>query len=212
MVPLFAVLAACGGSDEAASVVSCAAPTPCVPASTAPVVTNPVSLEDVDYPPAWDSAVEIVVVEPASQAEEPVEIEVGEEIVEETAVAELELVDGDELTFPGDVLFTTDSDVLTTDSDALFEQFAAAARVQLANDLSLEVHGWVDSRGDAAHNLDLAQRRANAVQARVLRLVPELDGRISAAGHGKDDLLDPTCIGDCPRNRAVTVVVFTTTP
>ncbi len=149
--------------------------------------------------------------EPEPSDEEPVEIEVGHEIVQEAADAELELAGGDELTFPGDVLFATDSDVLTSDSDALLEQFATAARAQLANGLSLDIHGWVDSRGDASHNFDLAQRRANAVQARVLRLVPDLDGRITATGHGKDDLLDPTCLGDCPRNRAVTVVVFTAT-
>src|SRR5262249_941852 len=59
--------------------------------------------------------------------------------------------------------FETDSDRLKPESGAVLKQVAAG--LQKNPNLKLEIDGYTDSVGDAAHNLDLSKRRAKAVAA-----------------------------------------------
>ena len=58
--------------------------------------------------------------------------------------------------------FDTDSDRLKPESSAVLKQVAAG--LSKNPNLKLEIDGYTDSVGDAAHNLDLSKRRALAVQ------------------------------------------------
>jgi outer membrane protein OmpA-like peptidoglycan-associated protein len=57
--------------------------------------------------------------------------------------------------------FGTDFDRLKPESGAVLRQVAAG--LQKNSNLKLEIDGYTDSVGDAAHNLDLSKRRAQAV-------------------------------------------------
>ena len=193
-------MSACASSDDdtAASVAvpssALAAPGPNIaaPANDA----HPAPLTAIAYPARWDTATEA----PATVSEPVPETRPDIVVVDEIAL-------GGTLTFPGDLLFEKDSDVLSEWAGELLTDFADAVNQQLADTQELEVHGWVDTLGEPAYNADLAQRRADAVTSRLLRRAPLLSGRIEAIGHGETDLLDRSCLGDCPTNRAVTVVV-----
>jgi len=182
------------GQPPSAETAASSGASPTMVSASAPTGTGVVG--PIDHPARWDSAVEIAPPPPEVQSETSVEIEI---------VDELDV--GEELTFPGDLLFTPDSDVLAAEAEPLFVDFAAKAVAQLTADENIVAHGWVDTQGDPSHNFDLANRRALAVASRILRLAPQLEGRVFAVGHGEDDLLDPSCIGDCPANRAVTIAI-----
>lgn len=80
------------------------------------------------------------------------------------------------------ILFDTDSDRLKTESGAVLKQVAAALIKNPS--LKLEIDGYTDSVGDAAHNLDLSKRRAQAV-AGVLASQFGVDaGRLTVNGFG----------------------------
>ena len=61
------------------------------------------------------------------------------------------------------IYFDTDSDHLKPESAPVIKQVAAA--LDKNPNLKLEIDGYTDSVGDAAHNLDLSKRRAQAVQS-----------------------------------------------
>jgi outer membrane protein OmpA-like peptidoglycan-associated protein len=63
--------------------------------------------------------------------------------------------------------FDTDSDRLKAESGAVLRQAAAGLRKN--PNLKLEIDGYTDSVGDAAHNLDLSKRRAQAVSSVLYR-------------------------------------------
>jgi hypothetical protein len=67
--------------------------------------------------------------------------------------------------------------------------------------------GHTDTSGSAEYNLELSQRRAEAVAAELVRLgVPAAD--IATVGRGEEDLLVPTADGVRePRNRRVEILV-----
>lgn len=74
-------------------------------------------------------------------------------------------------------------------SDALYK----------APDMKLEIDGYTDSTGDAAHNLDHSRRRAEAVMT-VLVLQFGIDqGRLTAKGFGPQN---PIASNDSAENRA----------
>lgn len=66
-------------------------------------------------------------------------------------------------TFPGDVLFATDSDVLSHQGRSLLERFVAD--IGRLHPEQIEVRGYTDSRGDERYNVELSQRRAESVRA-----------------------------------------------
>jgi OmpA-OmpF porin, OOP family len=82
------------------------------------------------------------------------------------------------------IYFDTDSDRLKPESGAVLKQVAAG--LQKNPNLKLQVIGYTDSAGNAAHNLDLSKRRAQAV-ASVLTAQFGIDAsRLSVNGFGAD--------------------------
>ena len=67
----------------------------------------------------------------------------------------------------------------------------------------IEVHGWVDDRGDPSTMFELARCRGAFVAQTIEAELPALE--VSVVPHGIDDLRFPDCAGDCTRNRSVSV-------
>jgi len=107
--------------------------------------------------------------------------------------------------FESGVLFATGSADLSDVGVAVIIDALRVSRLPENEGLAIHVDGYVDSRGGPAENLVLARDRADAVAYVIVTTWPQLAGRVIAVGHGVDDLLDPTCLGDCPQNRAVLV-------
>jgi outer membrane protein OmpA-like peptidoglycan-associated protein len=101
--------------------------------------------------------------------------------------------------------FETASDTLTAESRALVPQIIAEVRGRPAPDLT--VIGHTDTTGDAASNVQLGLRRANAI--RDLLVAGGLDSsRVDVASHGEANLLVATPDNtEEPRNRRVEVTV-----
>jgi len=93
--------------------------------------------------------------------------------------------------------FDTDSDRLKPDSGAVLKQVAAG--LQKNPNLKLEIDGYTDSVGDAAHNLDLSKRRAQAVSAVLVSQFGIDAGRLSVNGFGAAKPIGPN---DTPEGRA----------
>lgn len=87
------------------------------------------------------------------------------------------------VTMPQDILFATDSTSLRPDLQS--DLFAVANNLRNYPNTRVQVIGHTDSTGSAAYNLDLSQRRANAV-ASVLINAGVPSSRITAFGAGED--------------------------
>jgi OmpA-OmpF porin, OOP family len=95
------------------------------------------------------------------------------------------------------ILFDTDSDVIKPESAPVIKQIAQV--LEKNPGLKLLIEGHTDSVGDAAHNLDLSKRRAEAVKS-VLVGQFNIDGlRLSTAGLGSTKPVDSN---DTPQGRA----------
>jgi OOP family OmpA-OmpF porin len=82
------------------------------------------------------------------------------------------------------ILFDTDSDVLKPESAPVIKEISNALYKNPG--MKLEIDGYTDSTGDAAHNLDLSKRRAEAV-AKVLEDQFGIDqSRLTSNGFGAD--------------------------
>jgi outer membrane protein OmpA-like peptidoglycan-associated protein len=101
---------------------------------------------------------------------------------------------------PSKVLFEFNSDQLRPGADT--EISAAIAGATPAD--TTQVVGHTDSKGSDAYNLDLSQRRAEAVRRAILRLRPELAGHVTASGRGEREPVEPNDVGgqDNPAGRA----------
>jgi outer membrane protein OmpA-like peptidoglycan-associated protein len=93
--------------------------------------------------------------------------------------------------------FDTDSDRLKPDSAAVLKLVAAG--LSKNPNLKLEIDGYTDSVGDSAHNLDLSQRRAKAVQSVLVAQFGVDASRLSANGFGP---AQPIGSNDTPDGRA----------
>lgn len=85
-------------------------------------------------------------------------------------------------TLSGDFLFDFDKDVLTPRGKEVVDN--VAAQLKSANAKEVKVAGYTDRLGSDAYNMDLSQRRANRVKARLIE-----DGvmaQITAIGYGKN--------------------------
>jgi outer membrane protein OmpA-like peptidoglycan-associated protein len=82
----------------------------------------------------------------------------------------------------GDVLFNTDQAVLTSQGMQTAQRLADVLRNN--PDRSVLVEGFTDSTGTAAHNLDLSQRRAEAVRSALSQMGVER-ARIETRGYGE---------------------------
>lgn len=102
---------------------------------------------------------------------------------------------------PGDVvgpqvLFAKEDATLDDDATAAVDDVVAA----LGDTSAVVVTGFTDPRGRTAYNAELSQRRAEAVAARLVELVPELEVEVVAGGVAGDD-------GDDDAKRRVEVTV-----
>lgn len=108
-----------------------------------------------------------------------------------------------------DFLFDFDKDTLTVKGKEVVDKVAAQLKESKAKEV--KVAGYTDRLGSEAYNMDLSQRRANRVKARLLE-----DGvvaQINAVGYGKnpqvkacDDVTDKQALRECLRpNRRVEV-------
>lgn len=86
------------------------------------------------------------------------------------------------VTMPQDILFAVDSAALR--SDLVADLNAVARNLQKYPDTTVQVVGHTDNTGSADYNLDLSQRRADAVAAE-LRAGGVSSGRIVAYGRGE---------------------------
>jgi outer membrane protein OmpA-like peptidoglycan-associated protein len=82
------------------------------------------------------------------------------------------------------IFFDTDSDQLRPESGAVLKQVASA--LQKNPNLKLEIDGYTDSAGDAAHNTDLSRRRAQAVSSVLVSQFGVESTRLSVNGFGAD--------------------------
>ena len=109
----------------------------------------------------------------------------------------------------GDFLFDFDKDTLTARGKEVVDNVANQLKATGAKDV--KVAGYTDRLGSDSYNLNLSQRRANRVKARLLE-----DGvvaQINAVGYGKnpqvkacDDVTDKQALRECLRpNRRVEV-------
>jgi outer membrane protein OmpA-like peptidoglycan-associated protein len=95
------------------------------------------------------------------------------------------------------ILFDTDSDRLKPESAPVIQ--AIAKGLGTNPNLKLLIEGHTDSTGNAAHNLDLSKRRAEAVKA-VLAAQFSVDAaRLTTAGLGSTKPIDSN---DTPQGRS----------
>jgi outer membrane protein OmpA-like peptidoglycan-associated protein len=101
--------------------------------------------------------------------------------------------------------FRFESDDLTDESRALVPRVLEALRSRPFPDVA--VIGHTDTTGDAARNVELGLRRANAIRAQLVQagISPDV---IEVTSHGEADLLVKTADGILePRNRRVEITV-----
>jgi len=95
------------------------------------------------------------------------------------------------------ILFDTDSDRIKPDSAATIKMIASGLQSNAGSNFLIEGH--TDSTGDAAHNMDLSKRRAEAVKS-VLVSQFGIDGaRLTTAGLGSTK---PVASNNTPTGRA----------
>ena len=82
----------------------------------------------------------------------------------------------------GDFLFDFDKDTLTARGKEVVDSVAAQLKETGAKDV--KVAGYTDRLGSDAYNLDLSQRRANRVKARLVQ--DGVTSEITAIGYGKN--------------------------
>lgn len=109
----------------------------------------------------------------------------------------------------GDFLFDFDKDVLTVKGKEVVDSVATQLKSSGAKDV--KVAGFTDRLGSASYNLDLSQRRANRVKARLIE--QGVNANITAVGYGKaqqvkacDEFPMGKALKDCLRpNRRVEI-------
>jgi outer membrane protein OmpA-like peptidoglycan-associated protein len=131
------------------------------------------------------------------------------ELREAAALAELSTARqearGMVITLSGSVLFRTDEAVLLPSAQARLDQVANALLSQPTRTLVIEGH--TDSRGDDGHNLELSQRRAEAVRS-FLVSKGYAASRIQASGVGEvRPIADNGTQEGMANNRRVEIVV-----
>jgi OmpA-OmpF porin, OOP family len=95
------------------------------------------------------------------------------------------------------ILFDTDSDRLKPESAPVIQSIARG--LETNPNLKLLIEGHTDSVGNAAHNLDLSKRRAEAVKSVLVNQFKIDDARLSTAGLGATKPIDSN---DTPQGRS----------
>lgn len=105
----------------------------------------------------------------------------------------------------GDVLFNTDQAVLTSGGMGTVQKLANILRDN--PDRTVLVEGFTDSTGSTAHNLELSQRRAEAVRAALAQMGIERN-RVETRGYGEAyPVAGNNTAGDRQLNRRVEIVL-----
>lgn len=105
----------------------------------------------------------------------------------------------------GDVLFNVDQAVLTSQGQATVQKLATILREN--TDRTVLVEGFTDSTGSTAHNLELSQRRAEAVRAALAQAGIERS-RVDVRGYGEAyPVAGNATAGDRQLNRRVEIVL-----
>jgi OOP family OmpA-OmpF porin len=78
-------------------------------------------------------------------------------------------------------------------------------------DVVVELEGHTDSRGTEAYNLDLSQRRADAVRAELIERFEVASSRVSARGFGESQPVasNDSNAGRASNRRVITVIIKT---
>ena len=109
------------------------------------------------------------------------------------------------VTMPQDILFSIDSAQVR--SDLRQDLGAVASNLMAYPDTTVQVIGHTDNTGSAAYNLDLSQRRANAV-ANVLTANGVPPSRVRAIGAGEDrPVADNLTDAGRAQNRRVEIIL-----
>jgi outer membrane protein OmpA-like peptidoglycan-associated protein len=109
------------------------------------------------------------------------------------------------ITLNGSVLFPSDQATLLPEANVRLDQVAAA--LMSTKERNIVVEGYTDSRGSDAHNLDLSQRRAEAVRNYIVNRGYEPD-RIRARGMGKAAPVAPNSSAEGrANNRRVEIII-----
>jgi outer membrane protein OmpA-like peptidoglycan-associated protein len=95
------------------------------------------------------------------------------------------------------IQFDTDSDRLKAESAAVIRSVARG--LETNPNLKLRIEGHTDSTGNAAHNLDLSKRRADAVKAVLVSQFGVDAARLTCEGIGPAKPIDSN---DTPQGRA----------
>lgn len=95
----------------------------------------------------------------------------------------------------GDVLFDTNKAQLKSGSKRSLEKLAAFLKKY--PDREVQIEGYTDSTGSADYNLELSERRANAVRTALMDMGISSD-RVTTRGYGKDS---PVASNDTPAGR-----------
>jgi outer membrane protein OmpA-like peptidoglycan-associated protein len=95
------------------------------------------------------------------------------------------------------ILFDTDSDRLKAESAAVVQSIAKG--LETNPNLKLRIEGHTDSVGNAAHNVDLSKRRAEAVKAVLVAQFNVDAARLTTAGLGSGKPIDSN---DTPQGRS----------
>jgi OmpA-OmpF porin, OOP family len=95
------------------------------------------------------------------------------------------------------IYFDTDSDMLKPESAPVVKAISNALYKNPG--IKVEIDGYTDSTGDAAHNLDLSKRRAAAVMKVLVSQFGIDQGRLTANGFGA---ANPVASNDTPDGRA----------
>ena len=112
--------------------------------------------------------------------------------------------DGKVITLRADVFFAYNKATLNAKAKAALDR--AAARVTELQATTVRVSGYTDSKGTAAYNRALSQRRAKAVLAGLEQRLDGLTGVIKAYGESRPVSTNKTAKGRA-LNRRVTITV-----
>ncbi len=103
------------------------------------------------------------------------------------------------------ITFGTDSSVISTDAQSTLDALAKALQSDKLAGFTFRVEGHADARGDASHNMELSQQRAEAVANYLVEKYGILRERLIPVGKGDTEPMNKERI-DAPENRRVTIV------
>lgn len=113
------------------------------------------------------------------------------------------------ITLSGSVLFRTDEATLMPGAESRLDQVADA--LASSTDRNIVVEGYTDSQGTDAYNIDLSQRRANAVRDYLLHRGYPAD-RIQARGLGKSSPIADNATSEGRANNRRVEIILERTP